>query len=281
LGDDPVLIALSRSRTAGAPSRWRKRIVELLLFVLPFLVIGGLWELLVRTGVVAMPGVPAPSQILLKFRDLAFGEGLLWKHLGRSLYRLGVGYALAMGSGVLVGTTLAMNRTLREMFSPVLSLLISVPTIAWVPVFLIILGLGDRTVITVVFLGGFFAITYNTIRGIEMVDVNRIRAARTMGARHLSLFTTILLPGSLVSILTGMRLGIGYSWRALVGGEMLSAMLTWGVGKMIYQARFWNDVTVMFVGLMIIGVTGFVFDRLLIRGLERLTVERWGMLAER
>jgi len=143
------------------------------------------------------------------------------------------------------------------------------------------MGLGDRTVIAAVFLGGFFAITYNTVRGIEMVDVSRIRAARTMGARGPKLFTAVLLPASSVSVITGLRLGIGYSWRALVGGEMLSAMVRWGIGKMIYQARFWNDITVMFVGLLVIGLTGFLLDRLLIRWLERVTIERWGMVSER
>ena len=260
---------------------WKGSLTHAGQFVLPFLVIAILWELVVHVGWVTPSSLPPPSLILRKIWALCTGNGLLWHHLGRSMLRLSIGYALAMGAGLVFGTVLAMNRVLREMFSPVLSLLISVPTIAWVPVFLITLGLGDRTVIAAVFLGGFFAIAYNTIRGIEMVDINRIRAAQTMGARGIQLFTAVLLPGSSVSVLTGLRLGIGYSWRALVGGEMLSAMVQWGIGKMIYQARFWNDVTVMFVGLMVIGLTGFLLDRLLIRWLERATIERWGMVTER
>jgi len=265
--------------TKHAP--WKDRLIHAGQFVLPFLVIAAVWELIVRVGWVSATALPPPSAILQRAWELCTGEGLLWHHLGQSMVRLSIGYALAMGAGLVFGTILAMNRVLREMFSPVLSLLISVPTIAWVPVFLITLGLGDRTVIAAVFLGGFFAIAYNTIRGIEMVDVNRIRAAQTMGARGIRLFSAVLLPGSSVSVLTGLRLGIGYSWRALVGGEMLSAMVRWGIGKMIYQARFWNDVTVMFVGLMVIGLTGFLLDRLLIRWLERATIERWGMVTER
>ena len=268
-------------RSPAAADRWCSRLVAAAQFVLPFLVIGAAWELVVRTGLIASGSLPALSTILRKMWALTVDEGVLWHHLARSFYRLSIGYALAMTSGLLFGTLLAMNRVMREMFSPILSLLISVPTIAWVPVFLITMGLGDRTVIAAVFLGGFFAITYNTIRGIEMVDINRIRAAQTMGARGVHLFTAVLLPGSSVSVLTGLRLGIGYSWRALIGGEMLSAMVRWGIGKMIYQARFWNDVTAMFVGLMVIGLTGFLLDRLLIRWLERATIERWGMVMER
>jgi ABC-type nitrate/sulfonate/bicarbonate transport system permease component len=143
------------------------------------------------------------------------------------------------------------------------------------------MGLGDKTVITAVFLGGVFAIAYNTMRGIEMVNKDQINAARLMGGGGVKLFALVLLPGSLASVITGLRLGIGYSWRALVGGEMLSALVEWGIGKMIYQARFWNDVAVMFVGLMVIGLCGFLLDRIFLKWLERETVEKWGMLAKR
>ena len=98
---------------------------------------------------------------------------------------------------------------------------------------------------------------------------------------HLSTFGLEVDTGSLVSIITGLRLGIGYSWRALVGGEMLSALVEWGIGKMVYQARFWNDVLVMLIGLLIIGFSGFLLDRVLLKWLERETVEKWGMLAKR
>jgi len=272
---------VTHSKPSFASQLIRKHALAAGQFLLPFVLIFGICELVVRSGLVQSASFPAPTEVLARAWTMVTGEGVLWKHLVRSLYRLSIGYALAAGLGLAAGTVLAMSRTLREMFSPVLSLLISVPTIAWVPVFLIVMGLGDRTVITAVFLGGFFAITYNTIRGIEMVDRNRIRAARTMGANGIRLFFSVLLPGSSVSILTGLRLGIGYAWRALVGGEMLSAMIRWGIGKMIYQARFWNDVTAMFVGLAIIGITGVLLDRLLIKQVERLTVERWGMLAKR
>jgi NitT/TauT family transport system permease protein len=259
----------------------RRSVRQVLEFILPFVVVATLWELAVRSGLIGLATLPAPSAILQKLWDLAWETGALWRHLFRSLYRLMIGYLLAVGLGIAVGTLLAMQRTVRQAFSPMLSLLISVPTIAWVPVLLITMGLGDKTVISAVFLGGFFAIAHNTLRGIEMVNDSQVNAARTMGVRRLRLFTSVLLPGSLASVITGLRLGIGYSWRALVGGEMLSALVEWGIGKMVYQARFWNDVAAMFVGLMVIGMSGLLLDRALLKWLERETVERWGMLVER
>jgi len=261
--------------------RATQALTQALEFAIPFLVVGLLWELMVRSGLIGLKTLPLPSTTLRKLWSLTWEEGILFRHLSRSLYRLTAGYLLAAGLGIAVGTLLAMQETVREMFSPVLSLLISVPTIAWVPVLLLTMGLGDKTVITAVFLGGFFAIASNTMRGIEMVNKDQVNAARLMGVSGFKLFASVLLPGSLVSIITGLRLGIGYSWRALVGGEMLSALVEWGIGKMVYQARFWNDVVVMFVGLIVIGLSGFLLDRIFLKWVEKETVEKWGMLARR
>ncbi len=257
------------------------QIWEIIEFLIPFLVIAVIWEIVARVGLVSPTSLPAPSAIISRFWQLAFVRTVLWSNILASAYRMIVGYLLAVGIGITVGAILSLNATLRTLFEPVLSLLISVPTIAWVPVLLIIMGLGDKTVITTVFLGGFFAITYNTMRGIEMVNKNIVRAASTMGVSGVKMFFDVLLPGSLVSLVTGLRLGIGYSWRALVGGEMLAAMIEFGVGKMVFQARYWNDITTMFVGIILIGLSGYILDRLALQWLEKITVEKWGMLARR
>jgi ABC-type nitrate/sulfonate/bicarbonate transport system permease component len=256
-----------------------RRLSKALTFVLPFLIVGTIWEAAVRLTGVSPDLLPAPSKILSEFWRLAFVNGILLKHFTASLYRLAIGYTLAVTLGVAVGALLSLRPTLRSLFEPVLKLLISVPTIAWLPALLITMGLGDRTVITTVFLGAFFAITLNTMRGIESVHQNLVQAAQIMGVDGLQLFFTVLLPGSLVSLITGLRLGIGYAWRALVGGEMLAAMITAGIGKMVFEARFFNDVSVMFVGILIIGLSGYLLDRTFLRWLEMVTIERWGMIS--
>jgi NitT/TauT family transport system permease protein len=258
-----------------------QNLFNVLQFITPFLLIGVLWELLVRSDVINAQILPAPSVILKEIYVLVFKKQVLQKHLYHSLFRLFVGYVLAVLAGVAAGSILGLQRTIRDLFSPVLSLLISIPTIAWIPVLLITMGLGDNTVITAIFLGGVFEITYSTIAGIRSVDSQIVNAARIMGVKRVSIFFKVFLPASLVSIMPALRLSIGYCWRALVGGEMLSAMIQWGVGKMIYEARFWNDIKVMFVGLIIIGVFGVLFDRIFLKPLEQNTIEKWGMLAER
>jgi NitT/TauT family transport system permease protein len=254
---------------------------RLFRFIYPFLVIGFIWELLVRFGVITLVSLPAPSALIATFWRLAFVNGILWTNMISSLYRLLIGYSLAVILGTLVGALLAQKDVLHLLFEPTLNLLMSVPTIAWIPIFLITLGLGDRTVITAIFISSFFAIVYNTMRGIEMIDKNVVNAARMMGLGRIKLFAYVLLPASLLSIINGLRLAIGYAWRALVGGELLAAMIERGLGKMVYQARVFNYAAVMLVGLLVIGVMGYLLDQLFLSLLEKRTVEKWGMTAKK
>ena len=250
---------------------------NVLFFIIPFLVVIPIWEIISQSGLISQ--FPAPSEIYTKFCYLAFEEDLLSQHLTGSIYRLIIGYVFAVSIGIFIGTLIGLEKIISDIFSPILSLLISIPTIAWVPLLLITLGLGDETVVAAVFLGGFFAITYSMIHGIKTVDKNLINAGRITGAGKYELFKSVLLPGSLVSLIPGLRLAIGYSWRALVGAEMLAAMVKWGVGKMIFTARFSNVIETMFLGLVIIGIAGLILDRLLLY-IEKKTVVKWGMVTE-
>lgn len=258
-------------------TNWFDMLKNAIRFLFPFIVVGLVWEILVQSNVIQLKSLPAPSTLLASFWNLAFIRGVLWKHFFSSLYRLFTGYLLAVLLGTAMGALLAQKQTLHDLFEPTLNLLMSVPTIAWIPIFLITLGLGDKTVITAIFTSSFFAITYNTMRGIEMIDKSIVNAAHLMGLQGINLFIHVLFPASLLSIINGLRLAIGYAWRALVGGELLAAMIEWGLGKMVYQARYFNDASVMLVGLLVIGISGYLLDKTFLSLLERNTVEKWGI----
>jgi NitT/TauT family transport system permease protein len=98
-----------------------------------------------------------------------------------------------------------------------------------------------------------------------------------MGLRGIALFINVLFPASMLSIINGLRLALGYAWRALVGAELLAALIEWGLGKMVYQARYFNDATVMMVGLLVIGISGYLLDQIFLVAIERNTVEKWGL----
>ena len=259
----------------------RGKAVRLFHFLLPFLSITILWELIVDFGIVSPSLVPSPLQICLKLYHLTTPKPILLNSLYESLLRLVLGYGLGASIGISVGILMGISKLFYRTFSPILSLLIPVPTLAWVPLLLVTLGTGDETIVITIFLGGFFPVVYNTMNGIRGIEKQLIWASRIMGANKITVFFDVFLPGSLVSIITGLRLAIGYSWRALVGAEMLAAGISWGVGHMIYAARAFSDIEAMFAGLVIIAIGGLLMDRLIMDPIERRTVEKWGMVKER
>ena len=257
------------------------KLAGLFRFLLPFIFIATLWELIVDLGILSPSLVSSPIQICHKLYQLITPKPILLNSVYRSLLRLFLGYGLGALIGISVGILMGISKLVYRAFSPILSLLISVPTVAWVPLLLVTLGTGNETIVIAIFLGAFFPIVYNTMNGIRSIERKLVWASRMMGADRTTLFFDVYLPGSLISIIAGLRLAIGYSWRALVGAEMLAAGISWGVGHMIYVARAFSDVETMFTGLAIIAIGGFLMDRLVMNPIERRTIEKWGMVKER
>ncbi len=249
-------------------------------FLLPIILVVVLWEIIVDTGIAKSTVLPSPSMIAQTLYSLLTPEPIILMHLYKSLCRLLIGFAmgalLGVSLGILIGSVKAIGRAL----SPIISLLIAIPTIAWVPVLLITFGIGDKTIITAIFLGCFFPVVYNTAEGMRGIDKQLIWAAQTMGTSKAATFIKVRLPGALVSILTGLKLGSGYSWRALVGAEMLAAT-AWGLGFMIYAARAFYDIRAMFLGLVLIAIGGLIIDRIIMDPAERRTIARWGIIVKR
>lgn len=267
VGDDSILI--------------RRKLVKSLSFLFPFLCITIIWELLAYLGVLSESLIPSPSRIAMAMFKKSVPEPILLTHLWRSFYRVLLGFGLGTFLGISLGILMGIEEIFYKAFFPIISFLISIPTLAWVPLLLIFFGIGDETVILAIFLGSFFPIVYNTVNGIRGVKKQQIWASRIMGANKVTVFFDVLLPGSMVSMVAGLRLAIGYSWRALVGAEMLAAGVSWGIGHMIYAARAFTDVLTMFVGLVIIAIGGFLMDHLIMGPLERKTIEKWGMVKEK
>jgi NitT/TauT family transport system permease protein len=125
----------------------------------------------------------------------------------------------------------------------------------------------------------FPPMVFNTWTGSKTINEIWVRAAQSMGAQGLKLFTKVVMPGALPFVLTGMRIGLARSWRAVVAGEMLSAG-AFGLGWLIFEARDFVRTDVMLSGVMAIGVIGLLLEKVLFQAIEKYTVVRWGMLQE-
>ena len=155
--------------------------------------------------------------------------------------------------------------------------MLPIPSLAWVPVFILWFGLGNATAIGIVFYAALFPVLLNAWSGVRAVNPLWLRAAGAMGADEAALFWKVILPGASPFIITGLRQAFLRAWIAVVGAEMLAAS-EWGLGWVIYDSKEFLNVDVMLASVAVIGLIGFAFERLVFGSLERATVQRWGMV---
>jgi ABC-type nitrate/sulfonate/bicarbonate transport system permease component len=167
-----------------------------------------------------------------------------------------------------------VNRTASALFMPPITFFQAIPGLAWVPLAILWLGLGPAAVTFIIFNSVFFPILFNTVLGIRSIPDNMVNAALCLGASPWVLVKDVYLPGALPSIVAGVRLGAGYGWRALIGGEMIATST--GLGFMIFDARQFLGTDVVILGMVVIGILWLVLDSLILRPLEKRTVIRWG-----
>jgi len=253
-----------------------RRIKETLIYSMPILFLLALWELAEFTGMLDMKVMPAPHQIVERAVELLSSTNnyVLLSHTGQSLLRALTAFLLAALVAVPLGFALGLSNSAYAWTSPVLSMLLPLPAVAWTPIFLVTLGRGDATIICVCFLGAFFPILYSTIQGVQAIPRHSIWVVRSMGATASDVFFKVLLPSSLPTVITGFKLGLAHSWRTLVAAEMLAAA-SFGLGYMIFAARAYADVASMFVGIAMLAVMGFMLEHILFGNIERATVRRW------
>jgi NitT/TauT family transport system permease protein len=242
----------------------------------PFLVVGGLWEVVAHLGVFPRKLFPPLEEVAATFIRLT-QNGILPHHVLDTLLRLAAGFALAAVAGIVLGILMGRSRRIEDICLPLVSIGAPIPGFAYAPLFLLWFGLGNKSTILLVAFVAAFPIIFNTWTGVKAVKEIWVRSAQAMGASDQRLFRYVIVPGALPYILTGLRLGLAQAWRILVGVEMLAAV-PWGLGWMIFGAREFLNTDVMLAGVFVIGVIGFALEKLVFQKIERFTVMRWGMM---
>ena len=242
----------------------------------PFLVVGGLWEIVAHLGIFHPRLFPPLEEVAAALVRLTVA-GILPHHAVQTIMRLLVGFALAALVGVAIGFAMGRWRRAEEMILPLVSIAAPIPGFAYAPLFLLWFGLGNMPTILLVAFVSAFPIIFNTWTGVKAVKEIWIRSAQSMGADDQRLFRHVILPGALPYTLTGLRLGLAQAWRVLVGVEMLAAV-PWGLGWMIFGAREFLNTDVMLAGVAVIAVIGLALEKQVFARLEDFTVVRWGMM---
>ena len=238
--------------------------------VLGFVAILGLWEVVSRLGLVKQAVISRPSAIFsVALADIT--SGAIWPHLGVSGLEFVLGFLVAMLVGVPLGLAIGTFRRLNYLLDPWLSAIYATPTIALVPLIVIILGIGVETKVFVVFLEAIFVVTVSAMAGVRAADAVYHDVAQSFAASNSFRFRTVILPASVPFILTGARLGTG---RALVGvviAEFLAS--NGGIGFYIQLHGSLLQSARVYFGIILLGVLGSLLGEA-VRTLER-RVERW------
>ena len=219
--------------------------------------------------------LPSPIQVMLSSVDM-LEKGLLPSYFGDTMRRLIIGSMIGLALGIPFGLLLGLNRTVSEMFYPIMNFFQSVSGIAIFPILVVWWGNSDKTVLAVILYTSFFPIAFNVLSGVREVPIKYIHAARTLGASRYQVIRDVLLPGALPHIATGSRLSIGFAWRAVIAGEMLAGRE--GLGWMIFTGQDADLTTQVILGMLMIGGTWIILDHYLLRPFEADTIERWGLV---
>ena len=234
------------------------------------------YELVARSGYFPGALVPPLSKVAGTLVT-TIADGTMLKHAGATLYRMMCGFALAVAVGVPLGILMGRWRPVEHFFMPLASALMPIPSLAWVPVFILWFGLGNTVSILIVFYAALFPMMLNAWSGVRSVNQLWLRAAGAMGANEHALFWKVILPGSAPFIITGLRQAFLRAWIAVVGAEMFASS-DFGLGWVIYDAKEFLNTDLMLASLAVIGCIGLIFERLVFGTLERATVQRWGMV---
>jgi len=236
-----------------------------------------MWQLLSSTGIIPSFKLPSPASVLIALRDLAVTGmppgHLLHDHIWHSLLRVGWGYAIATVLAVPLGIVMGWSAKWRSLLQPIVELIRPIPPLAWIPIAILWFGIGNNSAAFIIFLGAFFPILLNTTAGVLAINPLLIEAAQTLNARDRDIFFKVLVPGSIPSILTGMRIGAGIGWMTLVAAEFTGVKQGFGLGYMIMTARDIQRSDEIVSGMLVIGLIGSAIDQGL-RMLERRMV-RW------
>ena len=235
-----------------------------------------LYEAVARSGWFAPALLPTLPVIAGRLYSM-LADGSMAQHAAATLYRVFAGLGLAMVSGLALGFLMARYRAVERFFMPLVSAFMPIPSLAWAPVFILWFGLGNVATILIVFYAASFPMVLNTWTGARAVNPLWLRAASAMGARGPALFWKVVVPGASPFIITGVRLAFQRAWIAVVGAEMLAAS-DLGLGWVIFDAKEFLNADIMLASLVVIGVIGFIFERLVFGTVEKTTVLRWGMV---
>lgn len=221
-----------------------------------------LWDLVVVLNVPYLKFLPLPLTVAQTLVE-SLKSSVYWSNVGLSIQHILVGFLLAQAAGITLGLAMGISRTARRFIFPVFEVLRPIPPIAWIPLAIIFWPTASLTIYFLVFTGSFFIVAINVLDGVRSVDQTLVRAAYSLGAKSRDVFWRIMLPATLPYILTGATVGMGVTWNVLIAAEMVNSATTGGLGGMTWTAYTNGSMAPIVVGMLSIGVAGYLSSALI------------------
>jgi sulfonate transport system permease protein len=241
--------------SCGRRQVWFKRGIA---FVGPLAVLGA-WSWITRhPGQDGAQVLVSPGQVYAALHEL-WTNGQLLTHLRQSPLRLAVGFGIGAGLGLMVGLMMGLSRTIEEVVGPTFHAIRQVPSIAFIPMMILVFGIEETFKIVVVAKAAFFPVALAAADGIKAIPRGFLEVGQVYGLRGLTQVRCILLPAILPSVVTGLRIALGRSWTVLVAAEIIASES--GLGQMMEMGRQTMRQDVVLLGVFITGVFGFLLDR--------------------
>lgn len=225
------------------------------------------WGAASGSGTVNAFLLPSPQKVFGTFLDLA-SNGQFLRHLSVSLLRVLAGFAVTVLFAIPLAVAVALNRKVYDFIEPTLEFIRHIPPISLIPLLILWMGIGEAPKISVIILAAFFPVFLNTVSGIVNADGKLKEVGAAFGFSRREILLKITLPQALPSMLVGLQLGLGYSWRSLVGAELIAASS--GIGYMMTEAEQLSRTDIILVGILAIGILGYAVDFFFIRLTNKL-----------
>lgn len=215
----------------------------------------------------------SPAAVVSAAKELS-DTGVLWTSIQASGQRILIGWVLGVIVGAPVGILMGRINIVRQLLDPYIEFFRFIPPIAFVTLAVVWFGIGETSKVVLIFYTSVFIVTVSTIAATVAISENKLQAATNLGAGRLQIMKTVVLPSTVPGIVTGARLAMGNSFLTIVSAEIVAADA--GIGSMIWQARNYGRIDWTFVGIITLGIMGFLFDRVL-RLLSRRFLGRYGV----
>ncbi|MFC4071185.1 ABC transporter permease [Actinoplanes subglobosus] len=218
------------------------------------------WQLTASAGIYSAAQLPPPGEVLAALGEL-IRRGELWHHLAISTQRVLIGFAAGSALGLALGGLVGLSRAASAVVSPTVQAIRAVPSLAWVPLLLLWLGIGETPKIVLVAIGAFFPVYTTVSAALSHIDPHLVEVGRAYGRSGLSLLGTVLFPAATPAILSGLRLGLAQGWLFLVAAELIASSM--GLGFLLIDSQNTGRTDVMLLAIILLALIGKLSDTLL------------------